>query len=154
VKILDGEEAQAGWSRSRGHPSQILAVAVGQAAEVVDFRQQKHVSIGGYNDSGIIAMSMADHRAVIDVVGSRPRFFNIGKTQPDLHLIKQVEQVTMFWPAIALICPASRRIVISVARSERRRIRWLSAAGSSGFIWRAHRGPAVADLWDANLFER
>ncbi|HEX4548151.1 hypothetical protein, partial [Pseudomonas sp.] len=40
-------------------------------------------------------MSTADYRAVIDVVGSRPRFLRRRETQPDLHLIKQVEQVTM-----------------------------------------------------------
>jgi hypothetical protein len=45
---------------------------------------------------------MADYRAIIGVVWSRPRFFNSpvaakrGKwrTEPDLNLIKQVEQVT------------------------------------------------------------
>ena len=40
-------------------------------------------------------MSTADYRAVIDVVGSRPRFLQRVETQPDLHLIKQVEQVAM-----------------------------------------------------------
>jgi hypothetical protein len=45
--------------------------------------------------SGVDAMSTADYRAVIDVVGSRPRFLQRWETQPDLHLIKQVEQVTM-----------------------------------------------------------
>ena len=40
-------------------------------------------------------MSTADYRAVIDVVGSRPRFLQRRETQPDLRLIKQVEQVTM-----------------------------------------------------------
>jgi hypothetical protein len=37
---------------------------------------------------------MADYRAFLDVVGSRPGCFNLwGRTEPDLHLIKQVEQV-------------------------------------------------------------
>ena len=40
-------------------------------------------------------MSTADYRAVIDVVGSRPRFLQRWENEPDLHLIKQVEQVTM-----------------------------------------------------------
>jgi hypothetical protein len=40
-------------------------------------------------------MSTADYRAVIDVVGSRPRLLQRRESQPDLHLIKQVEQVTM-----------------------------------------------------------
>ena len=40
-------------------------------------------------------MSTADYRAVVDVVGSRPRFLQRRETQPDLHLMKQVEQVTM-----------------------------------------------------------
>jgi hypothetical protein len=53
-------------------------------------------------------MSMAEYRAVIDVVGSRPRFFNSGKTKPDLHLIKQVEQVTM----LGLEGPARRFVRI------------------------------------------
>jgi hypothetical protein len=44
--------------------------------------------------SGVNAMSTADYRAVIDVVGSCSRFFNSEKTKPGLHLIKQVEQVT------------------------------------------------------------
>ena len=39
-------------------------------------------------------MSTADYRAVIDVVGSRPRFLQRWENEPDLHLIKQVEQVT------------------------------------------------------------
>jgi hypothetical protein len=38
-------------------------------------------------------MSTADYRAVIDVVGSRPRFLQRWENEPDLHLIKQVEQV-------------------------------------------------------------
>jgi hypothetical protein len=45
---------------------------------------------------------MADYRAVIGVAGSRPRFFTLSvpakcrkrRTEPDLDLIKQVEQVT------------------------------------------------------------
>ena len=42
-------------------------------------------------------MSMADYRADTDIVGLRPRFFNrSGTTEPDLVLIKQVEQVTNF----------------------------------------------------------
>ena len=42
-------------------------------------------------------MSMADCRANTDIVGLRPRFFNrSGTTEPDLVLIKQVEQVTTF----------------------------------------------------------
>jgi hypothetical protein len=45
--------------------------------------------------SGVNAMSTADYRAVIDVVGSRPRFLQRWENEPDLHLIKQVEQVTM-----------------------------------------------------------
>ena len=45
--------------------------------------------------SGVNAMSTADYRAVIDVVGSRPRFLQLWENEPDLHLIKQVEQVTM-----------------------------------------------------------
>ena len=45
--------------------------------------------------SGVNAMSTTDYRAVIDVVGSRPRFLQRRETQPDLHLIKQVEQVAM-----------------------------------------------------------
>jgi hypothetical protein len=36
---------------------------------------------------------MADHRANTDIVGPRPRSFNAGKTEPDLHLIKQAKQV-------------------------------------------------------------
>ena len=40
-------------------------------------------------------MSTADYRAVIDVVGSHPRFLQRWENEPDLHLIKQVEQVTM-----------------------------------------------------------
>jgi hypothetical protein len=40
-------------------------------------------------------MSTADYRAVIDVAGSRLRLFNGEETQPDLHLIKQAEQVTV-----------------------------------------------------------
>ena len=40
-------------------------------------------------------MSTADYRAVIDFVGSRPQFLQRWETQPNLHLIKQVEQVTM-----------------------------------------------------------
>src|SRR5580704_8258844 len=40
---------------------------------------------------------MADYRADTDIVGLRPRFFNrSGTTEPDLVLIKQVEQVTNF----------------------------------------------------------
>jgi hypothetical protein len=40
---------------------------------------------------------MADYRANTDMVGLRPRFFNrSGTTEPDLVLIKQVEQVTTF----------------------------------------------------------
>jgi len=46
---------------------------------------------------------MAGYRAVIGVIRSRPRFFNFPvaakrgrpKTEPDLDLIKQVEQVTI-----------------------------------------------------------
>jgi hypothetical protein len=45
--------------------------------------------------SGVIAMSTADYRAVIDIVGSRPPFLQRWENQPDLHLINQVEQVTM-----------------------------------------------------------
>jgi hypothetical protein len=45
--------------------------------------------------SGVNAMSAADYRAVIDVVGSRPPFLRRWENEPDLHLIKQVEQVTM-----------------------------------------------------------
>jgi hypothetical protein len=45
--------------------------------------------------SEVDAMSTADYRAVIDVVGSRARFLKGWETQPDLHLIKQVEQETM-----------------------------------------------------------
>jgi hypothetical protein len=42
-------------------------------------------------------VSMADYRANTDIVGLRPRFFNrSGTTEPDLVLIKQVEQVTNF----------------------------------------------------------
>jgi hypothetical protein len=42
-------------------------------------------------------VSMADYRADTDIVGLRPRFFNrSGTTEPDLVLIKQVEQVTNF----------------------------------------------------------
>jgi hypothetical protein len=42
-------------------------------------------------------VSMADYRANTDMVGLRPRFFNrSGTTEPDLVLIKQVEQVTTF----------------------------------------------------------
>jgi hypothetical protein len=42
-------------------------------------------------------VSMADCRANTDIVGLRPRFFNrSGTTEPDLVLIKQVEQVTNF----------------------------------------------------------
>jgi hypothetical protein len=38
---------------------------------------------------------MADHRANIDIVGPRPWFFNVvGRSEPDLRLLKQVEQVT------------------------------------------------------------
>jgi hypothetical protein len=40
-------------------------------------------------------MSTVDFRAVVDVVRSRPRFLQPWETKPDLHLIKQVEQVTM-----------------------------------------------------------
>ena len=40
-------------------------------------------------------MSTADYRAVIDVAGSRPRFLRRWENEPDLHLIKRVEQVTM-----------------------------------------------------------
>jgi hypothetical protein len=29
------------------------------------------------NDSGVIAASMADYRAIIDFIASRPRFFNV-----------------------------------------------------------------------------
>ena len=54
--------------------------------------------------SGVNAMSTADYRAVIDVVGARPRFLQQRETQPDLHLIKQVEQVTM----LGLEAPARR----------------------------------------------
>ena len=43
--------------------------------------------------SGVNAMSTADYRAVIDGVRSRPQFLQWRETQPDLHLIKQVEQV-------------------------------------------------------------
>jgi hypothetical protein len=40
---------------------------------------------------------MADYRGNTDSVGLRPRFFNrSGTTEPDLVLIKQVEQVTTF----------------------------------------------------------
>jgi hypothetical protein len=42
-------------------------------------------------------VSMADYRGNTDSVGLRPRFFNrSGTTEPDLVLIKQVEQVTTF----------------------------------------------------------
>jgi hypothetical protein len=54
--------------------------------------------------SGVNAMSTADYRAVIDVVGSRPRFLQRWENEPDLHLIKQVEQVTM----LSLEGPARR----------------------------------------------
>jgi hypothetical protein len=54
--------------------------------------------------SGVNAMSTADYRAVIDVIGSRPRFLQRWENQPDLHLIKQVEQVTM----LGLEGPAQR----------------------------------------------
>ena len=38
---------------------------------------------------------MADHRANIDIAGLSPRFFNrVERSEPDLDLIKQVEQVT------------------------------------------------------------
>ena len=37
-------------------------------------------------------MSTADYRVNIDVVGPRPRFFDVW-TEPDVHMIKQVEQV-------------------------------------------------------------
>jgi hypothetical protein len=50
-------------------------------------------------------VNMADYRANTDIVGLRPRFFNVsGTTEPDLVLIKQVEQVTTF----ALEGPARR----------------------------------------------
>ena len=53
------------------------------------------------NDSELIVVSMANYRAIIGVIRSRPRFFNFPvaatrgkpKTEPDLDLIKQVEQV-------------------------------------------------------------
>ena len=42
-------------------------------------------------------MSMADYRANTDIVGLHLRFFNrSGAIEPDLVLIKQVEQVTTF----------------------------------------------------------
>ena len=38
---------------------------------------------------------MADCRAIIGLVGPRPRVLQpVGRTKPDLDLIKQVEQVT------------------------------------------------------------
>jgi hypothetical protein len=38
---------------------------------------------------------MANHRANIDIVGPRPWFFKVvGRSEPDLRLLKQVEQVT------------------------------------------------------------
>ena len=47
------------------------------------------------NDSGVIALSMADYRAIIGVVGpGRPVLQPIGRIKPDLDLIKQVEEVT------------------------------------------------------------
>ena len=47
------------------------------------------------SESGVIVVSMADHRANIDIVGPRPWFFNVvGRSEPDLRLLKQVEQVT------------------------------------------------------------
>jgi hypothetical protein len=40
-------------------------------------------------------VSTAGYRTTMDVVGPRPRFLQpVGETEPDLHLIKQVEQVT------------------------------------------------------------
>jgi hypothetical protein len=51
-------------------------------------------------ESGVIVVSTADYRASIGVVGSRPRFIACPvaaklekrRTEPDLDLIKQVEQ--------------------------------------------------------------
>ena len=41
-------------------------------------------------------MSMTDYCAIIGVGGPCPRFFALwGRTEPDLDLIKQVEQVTI-----------------------------------------------------------
>ena len=46
--------------------------------------------------SGIVGVSMADYCAIIGVGGPCPRFFALwGRTEPDLDLIKQVEQVTI-----------------------------------------------------------
>src|SRR5262245_49497310 len=59
---------------------------------------------------------MAGYRAVIGVIRSRPRFFNFPvaakrgrpKTEPDLDLIKQVEQVTILvLEGLAAICEDS-----------------------------------------------
>ena len=46
------------------------------------------------SDSRLIEVSMADHRANIDIVGPPTVLQRAGRTEPDLHLIKQVEQVT------------------------------------------------------------
>ena len=67
-------------------------------------------------------MSTADYRAVIDVVGScprflrprflRPRFLRRWENEPDLHLIKQVEQV------IVLVLEGPARRFARIRRME------------------------------------
>jgi hypothetical protein len=71
-------------------------------------------------------LSMADYRAIVGVVRPRPRVFKpVGRTKPDLDLIKQVEQVT----TSAFDGPA-----------------WRFAAIPSVWITDVGRSPRVSDL--------
>jgi hypothetical protein len=78
---------------------------------------------------------MADYRAKTDIVGLRPRFFNLsGTTEPDLVLIKQEEQVTTF----VLEGPARRFARIrSIGLAERGRSPRISdlATTALAVIW-------------------
>ena len=71
------------------------------------------------SDSGVIVVSMADHRANIDIVGPRPWFFNaVGRSEPDLRLLKQVEQVT------TLITEGSARRFAAIRTKGRTAASW------------------------------
>jgi hypothetical protein len=59
------------------HKSTPSLFACGTHKKMLLTIQQKPANVGSANDSGVIAVSMADYRANIDIIALRPRFFQL-----------------------------------------------------------------------------